>query len=130
MKLLNIASLWAPVLGFMVLIYALSAQESLPAAEYVWDKALHTGAYALFGVLCLRAFHGGLRGLRPLPTLLALTTTLLYAVLDELHQARVPGRDPSVLDWVADAIGAGLSLPLAAWLARRRSSRRATRSAG
>lgn len=124
MKLVRLVSLWTPVIAFMALIYALSAQSTLPAAEYVWDKALHAGAYGLFGMLCLRAFHGGLRPLRPLPVLAALAMTLLYAVLDELHQSRVPGRDPSALDWIADAVGAGLAVPLAGWLAARRAERR------
>ena len=123
MRLLRLASLWAPVIGYMGLIYSLSAQQTLPAAEYFWDKALHSGAYAFFGILCLRAFHGGLRPLRAWPTVLALLTTLLYAVLDEMHQAGVPGRHPSVLDWIADAVGAGVSLPLASWLAGRRGRR-------
>jgi len=121
LKPLKIASLWAPVIGFMVLIYTLSSRQSLPLSEYFWDKALHCAAYGLFGTLCLRAFHGGVKPLRPLPTILALLTTLLYGFLDEVHQSNVPGRDPSALDWVADALGAALSVPLVAWLATRGS---------
>ena len=123
MRLLRFTSLWAPVIGFMVLIYNLSSQESLPVAEYVWDELLHIGAYGLFGALCLRAFHGGIRPLRGWPSILAMLTTLLYGMLDELHQSRVPGRDASVFDWAADAAGAGLSLLLVAWLAARRAAR-------
>lgn len=119
MNLGRIASLWSPVIGFMILIYSLSSRESLPAAEYFWDKLLHVGAYAVFGTLCLRAMHGGIRSLRRRPALLAMLTTVLYGMLDEFHQARVPGRDSSLLDWGADAVGAGLSLLLFGWLAGR-----------
>lgn len=124
MILRRLASLWAPVIGFMILIYSLSSRESLPASELVWDKAVHVGAYGVFGTLCLRAFHGGIRPLRGRPSLLAMLTTLLYAMLDELHQSRVPGRDSSLLDWVADAVGAGLALLFVAWLAARNVSAR------
>ena len=124
MILRKITSLWAPVIGFMVLIYSLSSRESLPASQLVWDKALHVGAYGVFGTLCLRAFHGGIRQLRGTPSVLAMLTTLLYAMLDEMHQSRVPGRDPSLLDWVADAFGAGLALLFVAWLGGRRMRKR------
>lgn len=37
---------------------------------------------------------------------LAAGVTMLFGIADELHQAFVPGRDPSVLDWLVDAAGA------------------------
>ena len=37
--------------------------------------------------------------------MLAIGVTTLYAASDELHQLFVPGRDSSVFDWTADAIG-------------------------
>jgi len=104
----------------MVAIFLLSGQSDLPGSEYLWDKGAHLLAYGLFGVLCLRAFHGGIRPLRPIPTILAMGLTLAYAVIDEWHQAHVPGRDPSLLDWIADALGAGLAIPLVWLLARLR----------
>ena len=103
----------------MALVYGLSAQATLPAVESVGDKLVHVGAYALFGLLCLRAFHGGFGELRYGPAILAMSTAALYGALDEWHQSFVPGRDPSVLDWVADVSGAGLSLLFVLWLSRR-----------
>jgi len=96
----------------MVAIFLVSAQSSLPMPEEIWDKGLHVGAYGLFGVLCLRAFHGGLRPLRLRESVTAVAWSLGYALLDEWHQAHVPGRVASVLDWLADALGTLLSLPL------------------
>jgi VanZ family protein len=90
----------------MALLHFASAQSSLPGAGLVWDKLAHTTAYCLFGVLCLRAFHGGLLPLRPWPSLFGMLLTLAYAMVDELHQSRVPGRMASVADWIADALGA------------------------
>jgi hypothetical protein len=36
--------------------------------------------------------------------------TVLYAILDEIHQAFTPGRSPSVADVMTDAFGAALAL--------------------
>jgi len=106
LRILSLLSLWAPVAAYMALIHFASSQSSLPVAGLVWDKLAHTAAYCLFGVLCLRAFHGGLRPLRLRPSLAAMLLTIAYAVVDELHQSSVPGRMASVADWVADALGA------------------------
>lgn len=109
-------SLWGPVAAFMALIFFLSAQSDLPAPEQVSDKTLHAAAYFVFGVLCLRATHGGFGPLRGRPTLVALALALVYAALDEWHQSFVPGRTPSALDWVADGIGTGLAcVAIALW---------------
>ncbi len=112
--------LWGPVLAFVLLVFFLSSQSSVPGIERLWDKFLHTAAYGVFGVLCLRACHGGMRRLRPRQTALAMLITVGYGAIDEIHQAYVPGRFSSVLDWIADAIGAGLSIPATAWFARLR----------
>jgi VanZ family protein len=46
----------------------------------------------------------------------AILTSLLRAVLDEIHQAFVPGRIGTPVDVLTDAAG----IALAAWLIRRR----------
>jgi len=111
--------LWAPVVGFMVAIFYLSAQSSLPVGVNVSDKLLHAGAYGLFGLLCQRAFHGGLRPLRWRPVIGALLLTLGYGALDEYHQSNVPGRFASVWDWIADAVGGLAAVPVMGLLASR-----------
>jgi VanZ family protein len=103
----RIFSLWAPVCAFMALIHFLSSQSSLPGSGIVWDKLAHAAVYSAFGVLCLRAFHGGIARLRLAPSVLAMLLTLGYAALDELHQSRVTGRYADVYDWIADTVGAG-----------------------
>jgi VanZ family protein len=124
LSLLQRIGLWAPVVAFMIGVYVLA--DPLPVAPPVTggDKLLHAAAYGTFGVLCLRAFHGGLRRLRLRPTLLALLLTLGYGALDEVHQSRVPGRDPSLADWAADAAGASLAVPAMRLLAARRLGKR------
>ncbi|MFN7162218.1 MAG: VanZ family protein, partial [Fimbriimonadales bacterium] len=49
----------------------------------------------------------------------AIATSLLRAVIDEIHQAFVPGRTGTPVDVLIDAVG----IALAAWLIRRRSLR-------
>jgi VanZ family protein len=111
-------SLWSPVVGFMLLVWFLSGQSDIPAAEYVSDKLLHVVAYAGFGLFSLRACHGGVRPLRRGPTLLAILLAVGYAGVDEWHQSWVQGRFSSVGDWIADVLGVGLAVMLFALLAR------------
>jgi VanZ family protein len=121
LTLLRIFHLWSPVAGFMILVYALSGSTGFPGADRVWDKALHAVAYGGFAVACLRAFHGGLRRLEPGRTLGAMLLALAYAAFDEWHQRVVPGRDASIGDWVADAVGAMAALVAIAWATGRRA---------
>jgi VanZ family protein len=105
----------------MALLHLLSSRSSLPLSDLFWDKLAHTAAYCLFGVLSLRAFHGGLRPLRLTPSIAAMLLTLAYAAVDELHQSSVPGRIADIADWVADALGAFSScLVVAFWVVLRR----------
>ncbi|MFC2108101.1 VanZ family protein [Candidatus Bipolaricaulota bacterium] len=73
-----------------------------------FDKVLHLAEFGLFMFLAWRATGRRL--------LLGWILTLLFAVTDEWHQAFVPTRDPSLLDFFADLVGASL---VAAVLHRR-----------
>lgn len=95
-----------PGAGFGQMLRALAA--ALPA----WieaDKAVHTTLFALLTLL-LR-WPSRIRSGRAAAALaLALGTT--WGVVDELHQAFVPGRSTDALDLVADAIGAAIAVSL------------------
>jgi VanZ family protein len=110
-------SLWLPVIAWIAVLYRLSSRGELPGAGLVWDKLAHFVAYALLGVLCLRACHGGLGPLRLGPVVLAMALSLAHGAVDEWHQSRVPGREASVRDWIADAAGAAAALALVGGLA-------------
>lgn len=65
------------------------------------DKVMHLAEYTPFGWLSLKAFM-------PATTfgfLVSVGFSLAYAASDEVHQSFVPGRETSVMDWVADAAG-------------------------
>jgi len=108
----------------MLGVYLFSSGIDTPViASGITDKLLHAAAYCVFGFLNLRAFHGGIRPMRQWPTLLAMILTLSYGAVDEWHQSLIPARVASVHDWLADAVGAGLSL-VGLWAAVRLRQRR------
>jgi VanZ family protein len=104
----------------MVAVFTLSGTDAPAVVETFGDKVVHAVGYAVFGVFCLRATHGGLGRLRLRPTLAALVLVAGYGAFDEWHQRVVPGRFSSFADWVADLIGGVLAcLAVGLWFARR-----------
>ena len=111
--------LWLPVVVWMGVIFALSAQPDLPNPETGWRAELlsigaHVLAFGLLAVLWARAL-----GNRSRVMLVAFVVTMLYALSDEFHQAHVPGRHADPLDLVYDGVGAALGLSLWVWLQSR-----------
>ena len=96
----SVLRLWAPVVAWAAVIFALSSIPSLSTGLGVWDtvlrKGAHTVEYAVFGALLLRAFDARL------PALLA---GIAYAATDELHQHFVRGRHASPVDVGIDTLG-------------------------
>lgn len=116
---------WGPPLLWAAIIFALSSQPTLPQLPdfLSWDKLQHTAGYLPGGLLLARALTGSNRGM-----LLAAAIGLAYGASDELHQMFVPGRNPSALDWCADALG--IFLGMGAWrLVRLHLGRRDGRAA-
>jgi VanZ family protein len=105
LSLRRLGSLWGPVVLILALLFFVSSQSHVKGADLVWDKLAHAVAYGLLGLQVLRAFHGGLGPLRSGATLRAALFTVGYGVTDEFHQSFVPGRDASVYDVLADAVG-------------------------
>lgn len=97
--------LWAPVVAWAAVIFALSSVPDLGTGLGAWDlvlrKLAHTAEYALLGALLLRA-----AGSPPA----ALALGVAYAASDELHQHFVEGRRGSPLDVAIDAVGVALGI--------------------
>ena len=73
------------------------------------DKIAHFGLYLWFGwSLGVGLWRGETPGGGSF--VLALAAAAAFAGLDEWHQAWIPTRTPSVLDWAADLVGAGAGL--------------------
>ena len=127
---------WLPALVWMGGIFWLS-QQSKPlgqAASGVEAVVAHLGLYAGLGLLLVWALaldgsRRGAGGEEPAWVLasLAFNLTVLYGVLDELHQAFVPGRTASEADLGLDAVGALIGVGLALLLPRLAKAQRRSR---
>ncbi|RJQ43301.1 MAG: hypothetical protein C4538_12320 [Nitrospiraceae bacterium] len=99
--------LWLGTIGYMSLIFFLSSQTfSLPELPGNSDKFIHTMAYAPLAFLFYLSLSKS--GMRKYVFAAALLLTLLYGIIDEIHQSFVPGRDAAVGDVAADFAGAVL----------------------
>lgn len=111
---------WALAIGWAGLIWALSSisRPWLPTAGSLpVDKIAHAIVFGILGALVLRALASGRPSLRV--ALAAIALAAAYGGIDELHQRFVPGRQSSIADVVADAVGASLAVGIAAMLRRR-----------
>ncbi len=106
--------IWILPCGFALVIAFLSHQPRLPFGASLpapWDKVAHLTAYAVLAwsldLALRRTRHDLPIYRRHLAVFLAVA---LFGLTDELHQAFIPGREPSGWDLVADACGAVLGL--------------------
>lgn len=90
--------------------------EHLNMLNYFFRKLGHGTGYLLLTLVAYWAFRRsfGMESARALRW--AILTSLLRAVLDEIHQSFVPGRTGTPVDVLIDAVG----IAFAAWLIRRR----------
>ncbi|HEX7004215.1 MAG TPA: VanZ family protein [Trueperaceae bacterium] len=98
-------------LAWMALVFILSNQPDIAEPFEIpdWlpaDKLVHAGLYAVLAALLYLA------GLGPVASVVV---TALYGVTDEIHQMFVPGRNPELLDLLADLVGAVAGV----WLVQR-----------
>ena len=115
------ARFWLPVLAYVGIIFALSAQPNLqpPFRFQNSDKFAHLAEYFGLGVLLVRALRAtdslsdAVRG-----GLVALLIGMSIGASDELFQSTVPGRESSVRDFAADC--GGLVVAQLAYLLIRR----------
>ena len=115
---------WLPVIAWAGLIFALSAQPNLRVVpdellDFVVRKLGHMAVFGILALLLWRALAGRASGRMRWASAFALA--VVYAATDELHQASVVGRHPSVIDIGIDAIGALIALG-AGWVIRARRS--------
>jgi VanZ family protein len=105
--------LWAPVVLWAAMIFALSSVPDLGTGLGTWDlvlrKIAHAGEYAVLGALLLRALRNELA---------ALGLGVAYAASDELHQHFVEGRVGAPLDVLIDSVGVAVGVLLWRRLAR------------
>jgi VanZ family protein len=107
----------------MAAIWFLSSQSALPQIRGVFgfDKIQHLLAFTMLAAAIGPWFPLGLWQRRSIAIMLAVAAIAsVYGGIDEFHQSFVPGRESSVWDWLADALGALIGAGAAMGLARRR----------
>jgi VanZ family protein len=122
------AAAWLPVAAYMALIFYLSSlphpDEQLPKVlfETLGDKLLHAIEYAVLAALSYRAFRraAGPHAAR-YAVVYAAAAASFYGVSDEVHQAFVPFRTATWLDWLADTAGGILGSLIAQRVMERRA---------
>ena len=97
-------SVWGPTAVWAAVLFLLSAVPL--TGEVSWfpvnDKVIHVGLYGVLGITLARArVHSGVTW----PHVAFVMLGALYGITDEWHQAFVPGRSVSLLDWIADVTG-------------------------
>lgn len=80
---------------------------SAEALQLPIRKMAHMTEYALLAITAMWAFWGCKKRY-----IIAFVVAVIYAVLDELHQVFVPGRDGNVIDVLIDSGGGMLGLIL------------------
>jgi VanZ family protein len=106
---------WLPLLAWLALIYWLSDRPKLPhpgrsvgVSDHLFDYTAHAFFFGLLTWLTWRVlacYAGRLPFRARLFPWLAALIAALYALLDEIHQAFVPGRYALLQDWLADLAG-------------------------
>ncbi|GIV09715.1 MAG: hypothetical protein KatS3mg019_1806 [Fimbriimonadales bacterium] len=94
----------------------------LNAINYAMRKTGHGLGYALLTLLGYGAFRVSFGMERARALRYAVGASFFRAILDEIHQAFVPGRTGTVVDVGIDAIG----IAITAWLIQRRHPNRLT----
>lgn len=86
--------------------------EALAWIHLIIRKCAHVGEYAILGLLLLRAatLITNVKWSMPVLVLTIMTTSLIVAVTDELHQTFVASRGASISDIMIDTSGAFLGL--------------------
>lgn len=100
---------WAPAVLYMTAIWlASSVAVDLPIERFpLRDKGVHFVEYGVLGFLLAHAaFRTWPRHHHARTAAFAILVAVLWGLLDEIHQAFVPGRSSDALDLVADTLGA------------------------
>ena len=143
-------NLWGPVFLWMAAIFFFSSRQTLPppfsSSRYgsFFHSVAHFGEYAILSALLCRALvrQHQPKGVEPNPgedeplerdinlpvehrrLVLSFAIALLFALLDEVHQEFVPGRNAELADVALDAMGVSVALILIRGWPRLRRERR------
>ena len=125
---------WLPSLSWMALIWSVSSDIGSPehsAGFFAWVASVfvpwatpsqvalvhlvarklgHVAEYAILATLWFRLLYADRRLPSTPSALAALAISVVWAIVDEVHQSFVPSRTASALDVILDSTGAALAL--------------------
>jgi VanZ family protein len=119
---------WPALVAWLALIFGLSSipnEIEGPTSGVPYDKVAHViefGVLAFLLAWVIARWRGDAAVMAGVAAV-SVAAALAYGVSDELHQAFVPGRDPSWADLATDAAGAIVGAVAAMALSRMRSRR-------
>jgi VanZ family protein len=105
---------WIPVIFVSLLILILTSVPKIPAPPrsiHFLDKVAHFLIYFLWGFTLSRIWNARFSKSAAFTAFMC-ATPVLFPAFDELHQFLIPGRNPSLLDWVCDVAGAALGFSI------------------
>jgi VanZ family protein len=102
---------WTLVAVWALVIFAFSCWQTLPSlgpslVDVLIKKTAHFIEFGILAVLFARALSPDAGKQYAQITAFALLFTLIWATLDEIHQALTPGRSPRISDIFIDFAGA------------------------
>ncbi len=105
-KILNAHFPWLFMMVLITIQSSLTSEQLHVEIPIGVDKLVHFTIFGILGWLMTRGFvTTENRFLNMNFVWLVPLISGLFAILDEYHQALVPGRFPEFLDWVADILG-------------------------
>lgn len=110
-----VAAYWLPAALYVALIFMVSGKPFLtPPVRFPYvDKVAHLAEYGVLGLLLSRALRATAPGMRGTSRAAwAIAGGVLVGASDEWYQSFVPGRQSSVVDFVADTVGVTLAQAL------------------
>lgn len=111
---------WCGPIAGMALLWWSSSRQQKPSEPSVLRAMLHNSMHVV-AYSCLAAAFWLALSRVPVSarvawrSRVAWSCALLYGVVDELHQAYVPGRSSSVIDWMTDTLAAAFAVILLRW---------------
>ena len=102
---------WGPAIAWTALTFYVSHQPVVHIPFGAPDYVAHALNYGVLGALLIWAVTGGhWTTATPAQMAKAISLAVLCGIGDEFHQSFVPGRDASLSDLAADAVGASAAV--------------------
>ncbi|MEW5758180.1 MAG: VanZ family protein [Candidatus Omnitrophota bacterium] len=107
---------WLPFFIWSGFLYYLSSRPAyfFPKTNIPFsDKIVHVFEYIVFSILLFRALKAYIKNFKYIFIIfIVLYCTVVFGMIDELHQAFVPGRNAAMPDLVSDMLGAIIGITL------------------